>query len=250
MSPFRPAATRLQRLRQTLGSLGMGNSLLYWMDRAASRLSHGHARVVKYLIVAQPIGTASALGLRAGLSTRIEPAAVSHPLTVNFPRPPSAIAQRYANGAQCLVASVKSQFAGYLWWQRDHYDEDEVRCRFQLVQPAVSAWDFDVYVEPRYRLGRTLVLLWQAAENQFRQDGVSWSFSRISAFNAESLATHARLGAVVRARALFLVLGPLQLSFFDQWPVAHLSLSASKRPVLRLTPPLTPVTGAPAADAR
>lgn len=229
--------TLAARLGRTLQSLGWVDGLLYLIDRTLRRASGGRVRLIKYRLVAQPLGMASTLPMRGSGSTRVELAGPDHRHAGTFPRPPWVIAMRYRNGARCLVATVKDQFAGYLWWQREHYDEDEVRCRFVLSDAAVSAWDFDVYVEPRYRLGRTMALLWQAAEGQLMSEGVRWSFSRISAFNAESLTSHARLGAVVCATAHFLVVGRLQVSLIGQPPFLHLSLSDASRPLLRLAPP-------------
>lgn len=234
------------RLRHTLSTLGPLNGVLYLTDRLLSRLSAGRVRLVIYRVVAQPVGRAGAMPVRAGASSTLEEALPGHAMASAFPRPASVIAMRYANGARCLVAAVKAQFAGYLWWQRERYDEDEVRCRYLLARPEESAWDFDVYVEPRFRLGRTLALLWQAADARMAAEGVRWTFSRISTFNAESLASHARLGAVPVARAAFVVAGPAQLALFDRSPFVHLSLSGSAWPTLAVSPPSSSTLGAPA----
>lgn len=231
------SASLSQRVARALRLLGPLDGSLYMTDRVLAQLSRGRIRLVKYRLVAQPLLAEPAIRVRASSGTNTEPASSGHPSTAHFPRPAHVIATRYASGAKCLVASVKGEFAGYLWWQRQHYDEDEVRCRFLLEQPDISAWDFDVYVEPRYRLGRVLALLWQDASLRMRAEGVRWSFSRISAFNAESLASHARLGAALRATALFIVIGPIQISLFNCRPFIHLSIHTGSRPLLRLSPP-------------
>ncbi|OYV01456.1 MAG: N-acetyltransferase [Burkholderiales bacterium PBB5] len=236
MSTAAPNGGRLQRLRAHFDSLGALDGSLYLLDQLLQRASAGRLRVLRYHVVAQPL-TGSAAAMRPDGKTVIVPADSQHPLVGSFPRPPAVIAQRFANGAQCLLATVAGQFAGYLWWQTGHYDEDEVRCQFVLAQPARSVWDFDVYVEPRYRLGRTMARLWQAAEQHLQQQGVAWSCSRISTYNAASLNAHARLGARTVASALFIVVGPLQLSLFNQRPGVHLALGRSSRPVLRVAPP-------------
>lgn len=234
----------LARTLHTLRTLGFVNGLLYLLDQSFRRASRGAIRLLKYRLVAQPIGASVVTPVRAGRETFVEMAGPNHMLASEFPRPAQIIATRFEAGAVCLLARVKGQFAGYLWWQRERYDEDEVRCRFVLVNPQESAWDFDVYVAPRYRLGRAMALLWQAAEQQLAADGVRWSFSRISAFNAESMASHARLGAVSCAQAMFVVVGPMQLSLFTCAPFVHLSTGSSSAPVIRLRPP-TASPGAP-----
>lgn len=236
MSPAAPAPGRLQRLRAHFDNLGALDGSLYLMDQLLQRVSAGQLRVLRYHVVAQPLSS-GATAMRPDGKTVIELADGKHPLVTSFPRPPAVIAQRFANGAQCLLATVAGQFAGYLWWQTGHYEEDEVRCQFVLAQPVVSVWDFDVYVEPRYRLGRTMARLWEAAEQHLQRQGAAWSCSRISTYNAASLNAHARLGARTVASALFIVAGPLQLSFFNQRPGIHLALGRASRPVLRVTPP-------------
>jgi len=98
-------------------------------------------------------------------------------------------------------------------------------------------WDFDVFVVPRYRLGRTMARLWKAVDADLSAQGVQWSFSRISLFNAESMNSHARLGAVAVGHAIFLVAGKLQLSFSGQAPFFRLGWSQKHRPVFTLRPP-------------
>ena len=234
-SPFaRPPSSRI---RATLRSLGVLNGWLYLLSRVLARASFGAVRLVRYLIVAQPIGNAALRALRPDAATIIETIEPSHPMVAAFPRPCAVIRQRFANGATCFIATVRNTFAGFAWFQRESYDEDEVRCRYRLVEPRCSVWDFDVYVEPNFRLGRTLARLWQVADAQLAQQGVIWSFSRISAFNAESLASHARLGIVDCAHATFLCIGPLQLALLSMRPFVHLSFSAGRQPVLSLAPP-------------
>ncbi len=115
--------------------------------------------------------------------------------------------------------------------------EDEVRCRYVLDEPVHGVWDFDVYVVPKYRLGRTLARLWRAADIELERAGVAWSFSRISAFNAGSRRTHEKLGAVSCGGAVFVVLGGLQVALMSQAPFVHVSTSPRSYPTLHLRPP-------------
>src|SRR5690606_27821891 len=97
------------------------------------------------------------------------------------------------------------------------------RCDFRLEPAELAAWDFDIYVAPEHRMGRTFARLWEGANSYLRARGVEWSMSRISAYNAGSFKSHARLGARVVGRASFLFLGPLQLAWMSVPPYAHLS---------------------------
>ncbi|GAB3267164.1 GNAT family N-acetyltransferase [Chitinimonas naiadis] len=224
-------------LKDAFGRMGPVNGGLYLLSRLLDRLGGGRIRLVKYYIVAQPVGLDEVAKVRPDASTQIDPALPGSPVVRDFPRPEAVIQQRFQRGAECHVAMVKGVFAGFLWLCRGAYDEDEVRCRFVLMDAARSAWDFDVYVEPRFRLGRTMARLWQAADQRLADQGVAWTFSRISAFNPDSLAAHGRLGIVKCHSVLFMVFGRLQLSLLPQWPYVHLSTSDLSPPEIRLSLP-------------
>ncbi len=223
------------KLRRIVRELGACNAALYALDRLLAAASGGRAHVYKYHLVAQPVRADGVAALRTDAKLRIEEAGPNHPLRAHFPRPQHIIEQRFAQGARCLVANSSGSFAGYLWWQTGQYDEDEVRCLFVLADPKASVWDFDVYVEPRYRLGRTMARLWDEATRRLYAEGMRWSFSRISGFNAASIASHARLGLRPVCSAVFVVIGRWQLSLFSRRPFVHIGLR--DRPVLNLSVP-------------
>jgi hypothetical protein len=237
-----PAGLRAA-VRSTVRELGAATALLYAVDRALDRASRGRVRLFVYDLVAQPVPAAGmGAGLRAGGATAIHGVAAGDPLTAAFPRPPEVIAARYRAGARCLAATVRGTFAGFLWWARGDYEEDEVRATFVLADATRCAWDYDVYVAPEFRLGRTLARLWQAAHERLAADGVAWTLSRISAFNAASHAAHARLGLRRVGRAAFLRAGPVQLGLWTGPPFVHLSCSARSRPRIVLRAPAEAAT--------
>lgn len=213
-------------------------ALLYVLHRALQAARIG--RVLPYALVAQPIGHGAYAAVRDDPATVVRLAAPGDALVAQFPRPEAVNLARWSRGAQCHVCTVKGQFAGTIWIQRGRYDEDEVRCEYVLAAPAHSVWDFDVYIEPRRRLGRSLGRLWKAVDAQLAAQGVQWSFSRISLFNAASLTAHARLGTVQVGRAVFVVLGPLQLALASVAPRVHLGWRPGMRPRYRLAPPARP----------
>lgn len=226
-----------RQLRQAVLKLGVFDGFLYALSRLLARGTLGAVRLQRYLIVAQPIGHSNLPALRQDNATEVTPTLPDSPLVAAFPRPPQIIRARYSGGARCFSATVRSAFAGFIWIQHGAYDEDEVRCRYVLADPERCVWDFDVYVEPRYRLGRTMARLWQAVDSRLAEQGVQWSFSRISVFNAESISAHSRLGIVNCGSAIFLCIGPFQLSLLTMPPFVHISFSNRQRPLMRLTPP-------------
>jgi hypothetical protein len=227
----------LTRWRSLRAQLGGSDALMYLVHRVLDKASGGRARLVRYRFVAQPIGSGHAAKLRPDPSTQLAMAAAGDALAKHFPRPAEVIAARFAAGGQCLAAVVKGEFAGYIWWQHGSYEEDEVRCTFVLAEPERCVWDYDVYVVPRLRLGRTMARLWAAVDERLAAEGVRWSLSRISTFNPGSLSSHARLGTVTLGHASFLVLGPLQLAILGCSPWLHLSWPGGSRPQLRLRAP-------------
>lgn len=227
----------VQRLRVLVAELGLPVACLYLLHRLSVRLSAGQARLVAYALCAQPIGAGQPAALRADPQTLIAAVSASDPICASFPRPASVLRQRFDAAARCYVARVKGSFGGYIWISRDRHAEDEVRCQYILAAPQHSAWDFDVYVEPKLRLGRTLARLWRHVDQTLADEGVRWSFSRISLFNSGSLAVHQRLGAVRLGTALFLVLGPAQLALLSVAPFVHASWGNSPGPCIRLAPP-------------
>ena len=232
-----PPASLIQRLAQTFAQFGKLNGLLYLLDRAFSLLSHGKLRLIRYVLVAQPVPAAPASPVASSGRSLVRQATAGDPVETAFPRPAQVIAHRWKGGSICFVAEVSERFAGYLWLARGQYHEDEVRCTYVLAQQAISAWDYDVYVEPEFRLGRTLSRLWQAANRHMHQQGVQWTFSRISTFNLNSLAAHARLGIREVGSATFVKAGGAQIMFSSLRPFLHLSFSAQSAPVLQLDPP-------------
>lgn len=226
-----------RKIFQTVQALGVANGLLYLVSRVLDRVSAGSVRLLRYRIVAQPIGNAGLRALRADSTTIVQPTPANSPIVAAFPRPPQVLRRRYEGGAECFTAVVRTAFAGFIWFQRNAYDEDEVRCRYILAAPERCVWDFDVHVEPRFRLGRTLARLWQAVDAHLAAQGIQWSFSRISAFNAASTGAHARLGTIDCGSATFLCVGAVQLALLSTPPFVHLSFSNRQRPSVRLAPP-------------
>lgn len=227
----------LSRVGDTLKTLGWANGLLYFVARTLQKLSTGKVFIIRYIFVAQPVPDAGRRGSHDRLVRGVRQVDANDPIVRDFPRPARVIARRFRAGATCFVAESRDRFAGFLWFQHNAYEEDEVRCRYELYPPERCVWDYDVYVEPEFRMGRTFSRLWQAGNAHLAEGKIEWSISRISAFNPNSLAAHRRLGIRTIAMATFIVIGALQISLLGRFPYVHLGVSARTRPVLKLSPP-------------
>ena len=151
-----------------------------------------------------------------------------------FPRPAAVIRARFEQGSTCLAAFKDERFIGFLWLLLGSYQEDEVRARFIPLPAGRAAWDFDVYVAPDSRLGLAFPRLWDEANYFLGKNNVQWTCSRISAFNAGSLGSHARLGTLSMGSAIFLCAGRWQVTFASILPYFHLSSHPGSFPEFRL----------------
>lgn len=224
-------------IRSSFKEMGLRDGIWYACTRVLEALSGGHVRLIKYYLLAQPIGETGRKPMRPDAATTLRSVPAGDALETAFPRTPVVLAMRRKAGATCTAALVRGEFAGFIWIQRGRYEEDELRCTYVLEDPVRSVWDYDVYLEPKYRVGRTMARLWGHVDAELAANGVRWSFSRISAFNPASLAAHARLGTVRCDSALFLRIGPAQLSWLPQFPFLHLSFSDAQAPRVHLRLP-------------
>jgi hypothetical protein len=233
-----PAMNRvLSSIRESLASLGWANGSLDIFARALDKATRGRCRLFKYYFVAQPVPVPPAMAPARESKTRVYRASAAEGIIAKFPRPPEVIAKRFADGAVCYVAERAGKLVGFIWIQRENYWEDEVRCQYVLQPAAQLAWDFDAYVAPEFRMSRAFAQLWEAANRFLGDHGCQWTVSRISAFNAASLASHRRLGIVHLHTGVFLAAGPMQVAVFTCSPYLHVAVTSTGVPRLVFAPP-------------
>jgi len=225
------------RARSMARSLGPVDSLIYGCAWCLHKLCGRRARLVSYHIVAQPVPESSRLPAGRGESIAVRRLDAARVRELEFPRPRRIIEYRLRQGATCFAAFKEEAMTGFLWLVQPVYDEDEVRCRFSPEPQGEGAWDFDVYVDPAYRLGPTFIKLWDVADAWLRERGVVWTMSRISSLNPDSIRSHRRLGARFLGRALFVRVLRMQLMISTLRPYVHLSVTASHKPLLRVKAP-------------
>lgn len=207
-------------VRSAVREFGWSDGLGYLLDRLLmSRLRWGG--FARYILTAQPVPPEDQ-PLRPG-RVSFEELKPGDPRLHDLPVSQQVLDYRFGQGAVCLAAIQDQKAVACIWFCFGFYDEDLVRCRYRLVPPEETAWDFDVYIAPEHRMGRTFARLWQAANGYLRARGVKWSLSRISGYNPGSFKSHRRLGARVIGRASFLRLGKLQLMWASAAPYFHLS---------------------------
>lgn len=220
-----------------IGLFGWRDGSLYLAGRMLEKLSGGRFRLVKYFLVAQPVPAKALLAARASADLVIRRTESDDPVVASFPRPGTVISWRFTDGGLCFTATKGERFVGFLWLHEHPYEEDDVRCLFVPMPRGRAVWDYDVYVEPEYRVGRAFVRLWDTAYEYLRGRGVQWTLSRISAFNPGSLASHERMGARRVGSAIFVCLGALQITSATTGPYLNVCWGTRGRPAIRVRAP-------------
>ncbi len=224
----------LGKLRRASGELGFWNAICYAVDQALyARLGWGG--LVRYLFYAQPVPSPPDRPMRMG-KQEVREFKAGDPAFADLPLDDEVLAFRFGQGAVCLGVLEEGRAVACLWFCFGHYAEDMVRATYVLEPGDVTAWDFDVYVAPSHRAGRTFARLWEAGNAYLRDRGVRWSLSRISAYNRPSITAHERLGAQPVGQASFLKLGPLQVMVSSLSPYIHVSWKR-RGPVLEIQAP-------------
>lgn len=227
----------VQRIAHKLRELGLIEVGWSYLANSLKRLTQGRCRIVRYHFVAQPAPRKPSINLRPTKKCIVDFVKPDNPLVAEFPRPLKVVKKRFEDGNICIAAQNGGIFSGYIWLANDHYDEDEVRCRYQLSAPNKSVLDFDVYVHPDYRLSRSLARLWEFTNTYLARSGKEWSFSRITASNIESIRSHRRLGTRTLFTVSFICVGEFQLMLSSHKPFVHTSFSSSQVPTLRFNIP-------------
>jgi Acetyltransferase (GNAT) family. len=222
-------------IRQLIQQIGWCDFLIRATSRALAALSLGKVKLHRDYIVAQPLAAVGSGPVRRTGSFVIRSLGSScDPLVARLPRPQEEIRERFASGAECFVAERDGEPVAFLWVHRASFLDAEVRSRF-LVEPYGKAvWDFDVYVDPRFRGSTIFWRLWQEASRILLSRGVEWSISRISAENDGSISAHRRMGAYPVATAIHLCIGRIKVTLSDMSPHVHFSFSESRHPCYRV----------------
>lgn len=223
---------------------GLRAGFLYALDRAMRSLSPRLGLFVYELIV-QPITDKPMLPTGLARNLTFVEIGRDHPDVARMPAREDIKAQRFEQGARCLAAYRKGALVGYMWMSSNCYAEDEVRCTYHLTEPALSVFDFDLYVMPEHRLGIGFMAVWHGANRFLHERGVRYTFSRMTRFNLPSRRAHARLGGRCIGQAVFFQAWQVELMLSTLRPYVGLTWSETQRTQLHLAPDLSKP---PAAD--
>ena len=179
---------------------GFAAGALYALDRVLRRISP-RLGLFAYEFMVQPITGKPLLPANLAKNLTFIEIGRGHPDIGLMPARTDIKASRFDQGAVCLGAYRKNKLIGYLWFCSHGYEEDEVRCTYELSQPQTSVFDFDLYVMPEHRMGIGFMAIWHGANAYLHERGVRYTFSRLTRSNLASRRSHAHLGWECVARA-------------------------------------------------
>lgn len=221
-------------LRRFLGpfeEFGVAVGLLYVADRLLRSLSPRVGLQV-YELMAQPVSAAPLLPPSRSRHVTFAEIVSDDPVIGRMPARTDIKALRFAQGAKCLGVFRKGELIGYIWFCFGPYEEDEVRCTYELAVPERYVFDFDLYVFPEYRMGTAFASIWYAANEYLRERGMQATYSRMTRFNLASRNAHARLGSRRVGGAIFLQAWALEAMVASVQP--RLAVTWSRRVHLQL----------------
>jgi hypothetical protein len=225
----------LRKIAGPFREFGFVAGTLYVIDRLLRGVSPGLGLFV-YEFMVQPISDKPLLPANLARGLVFREIRRGDPKIALMPARPEIKESRFDQGAVCLGGFKNDRLIGYIWFCFDTYEEDEVRCTYQLVSPAESVFDFDLFVFPEHRMGIGFMAVWDGANRFLRDRGVLYSFSRLTRFNLASRRAHQHLGWKRLASAIFLKIWNVELMLATVFPFVSLSFGPSRRVRLLFRP--------------
>jgi hypothetical protein len=113
-------------------------------------------------------------------------------------------ANRFKQGDFAIVTELHDEIVGMVWIEisngRGHYEEDN---EYRFPQPKSSAWTYDGYIAPEYRIRG----VWVSNTDELVRHLKEQSFQRvdcmIKGLNHNSLNSHLRYGYRIRRHVIF-----------------------------------------------
>lgn len=239
--PHDPKGSNANMLRKIVANfrdLGAANAFYYGIDRFL-RMFSSDMRVYRFTLFALRLSDLPALPPHRGKSIEVHEISAVDPVLSDLSTELSEHVLRFRNdqSAICLAAFTREKIIGCVWLCFGTYYEDEVRCRFSPFSHEGASWDLGLYIRPEYRNTVAFSKIWHVVGEYLRLRGVHWSLCRISAFNPQSMKSHARTGAIPIGNVTFFCAGSYQLTVSRLRPFFHFSSNTDSFPHFYLSPP-------------
>lgn len=233
---FADLARTARRIAGPFREFGLLAGALYVADRALRGLSAGGLALFFYDLMVQPVRPDPLLPRGMSKNLRFAEIGPGHPDIALMPAREDIKRERFLKGACCLGVYRKEKLIGTIWLCRDRYEEDEVRCTYELIDAQRSVFDFDLYVFPEQRMGLGFPAVWDWANAYLTERGIRYTFSRLTRFNVASRKAHDRLASRCIGHALFLKAWRIELMLATIFPFVGLTWRPERRVSLRLRP--------------
>jgi hypothetical protein len=222
-------------LKSTYRELGLLSGSVYLIDQAMQRL-WPNSGICFYDWVVQPVTKDRLLPESRAARYRHQIVKGNDPLVEQMPILPEIVSKRIDQEAECVALFKGENLVAFIWLAYGSYIEDEVRIDFHLQPEEESAFDFNLYIFPKYRLGYAFAAIWDIANDYLYQRGIRYSYSRITHLKRNSFSSHSKLGAKKIGASLTLKLGKLELSVIQRPFRLFLSLRDTKRLQVMMKP--------------
>ena len=200
----------------------------YAIDRVMDRITGGRVRFKVVCFYFQPINPKEILAHTPSDTIRVGPITRDQASTEAFERRSEVLDERFGNGSVCIAALKGEELLGFMWLQFGPLHATELRLILDVAGRKDLAWDYDLFIRPKYRLGRAFLRLWAATNEELRKRGSAGTLSGILLENGASVRAHSRLGAkrIGWAALLSVCSAQLNISSLRPW----ISVSRRVRP--------------------
>lgn len=213
----------LARLISPFKEFGCFAGFLYAVDRVLQRFSP-NVRLYFYELCVQPLPEEPLLPRRLLGGFEVREIAFGAPEIALMPARPDIKESRFKQNAVCLGAFQRNEFIGHIWFCREAYDEDEVRCTFVLPKGNQSVFSFDLYLFPEHRMGLGFSRMWTGVSEYLRSRSIKFTFSRFTRYNLAARRAHVNLGLQIVGHLVVLRTWRAELMVATVPPYVHLSL--------------------------
>lgn len=221
--------------------MGLAGWAAYAVDNVLQRITAGTVRFKILHFYFQP-SDSTGLPARSDDSMHVGPIAPCQADPDAFERRPEVIAERFRNGSTCIAAIKGKELLGFMWLQFGSMYAPDLRMRLDIGNRSDLAWDYDMFIRPKYRLGKVFGRLWAGANEELRRRGCIGTLSGVLIENRASARAHVRLGARKIGWVAMICIGRTRINISSLRPWVSLS-GRDRQPTLRFTDVLQKLDG-------
>ena len=219
------AFEKLMRLGETLGWV---DTLFYGLNRCC-QAAGGWLGITRYILLAQPVHQQPLLPSNRARAITVRPLQFTDDLGNETTLTRELLATRADRGSICFGAFEGDRLVGCANVAFVTHDDEFLHARFILLPKDRAAWDYDFFVAPRHRLGVVYAKLWEGVFQFLRKRGIEWSLSYVASYNARSLMSHARMGALEIGSFVIVKLGRRQAIIQTSKPFFQIADGSRRR---------------------